>query len=123
MRFYTRIARNLGVSFGFGLILLTLIGALFYGLTVLAIIAAMWGIALLFGGMLILFGVTYKALTGKNARIPVPGSVDGTNLEDWMEAKGWIRLPKSQRLRPLTHTQIMLQLYGPRGNRRKEIKH
>ena len=123
MRFYTRIGPNLGMSFGFlGWLLFwffLIVGALPFIAIGILVIAAVVAFSVILGVALALNGIIFKALTGKDARIPVPGSAGGSELEYWMEEKGWIRLP--MKTRPMTHTQIMSSLYGDAGLRKKEV--
>ena len=120
MRFYTRIGPNLGISFGpIGWLFfwfLVFLGAIPFIVIGVMFVLAVFTIAIILGILLIVNGIVYHVLTGRDARVPVPGSAWGTELEYWMEDHGWIRLPQRlRRLPPMTSTEITSKLYGKKG--------
>jgi hypothetical protein len=132
MWFHNRITRNFGVSYGplGGLFMLLVI--FFIWLTALewALLGIMFIVAMFLLGyslclLIALYGVIFKKLTGKDARVPIPGSEWGTAIEFWMEDKGWVRLPEriqgNRPLKPMTTTEVTLSLYGESGLRKKEV--
>lgn len=99
MRVYQRVGPNTGVSASFGEIgfwsFLVLLGALPFVLVGLAFVAIVWGVAIVLMVILSIYGIIYHKLTGKDARVPVPGSEGNSQIESFMEAKGWIRTPRT----------------------------
>ena len=106
MRIYQRTGPNTGVSYGLGEGLLfwflVLIGALPFIAIAIVFVLAVFAFAMVLMILLAINGIIFHALTGRDARVPVPGSEHGAQIEYWMEEKGWIRLPKR-----LTRTRSM----------------
>jgi hypothetical protein len=98
MRAYQRIGPNTGISasiaeigfFGF----LVLVGLLPFLALAVIVYAALWAIAMILVLLLAVNGIIFKWVTGRDARVPLPGAEGDSRIEHWMEEQGWIRLPK-----------------------------
>ena len=99
MRVYQRIGPNTGISLSLEELgfwgLCFLVGILPFIAMALLIVAAVWVLAMCLMVLLMINGIIYHKVTGRDARVPVPGSSGDSQIEYWMEAKGWIRTPQS----------------------------
>jgi hypothetical protein len=94
VRFYTQTGPHSAVEYGPFFVLCYWVGAFPFYVIALAFVVAVYAFAMVLMALLAINGIIYHKLTGKDARLWVPGSAQGTAIEYWMADKGWIRLPR-----------------------------
>jgi hypothetical protein len=98
MRIIERTGPDTAVSYGVGegilFRFLVFVGAAPFVAVAIIFYLAVVSFAMVLMTLLAINGILFHKLTGRDARIWVPGSAKGTAIEYWMERKGWIRLPQ-----------------------------